>query len=751
MPDDSRPPFPLAATLALFTFAWFILAGPWLFGVVTIPWDGKAHWYPHLTFAARAFHAGESPFWTPNIFAGSPEIADPQSALFTLPLLLLALLRAEPTLLAMDWALYLMLLAGGAGVILMFRDRGWHWGGALVAAIVFTFGMAAAWRIQHLSQVVSLAWFPIVWWLLWRTLDRSSVAWGLAAGLAAGLMVLGRDQVALLACYVLAAFVVTFWLSGPDRWTRIRASLLPLAAAAVGALALAGGPVVLSGLWGAESNRVVIDLEGAGRGSLHPGHLLTLVIGNLYGASGPLEGHWGPPSPTWGETGLFLARNMGVLYAGAIPLFLVLALLCKGAAFWSEIRFVTIALVVMLIYALGWYTPAFALFWHLPGVALFRRPADAVFMVGGLFAILAGYGAHLLLQERLRTGWIVETGLVFLAVILAIMLIIMKTPPLAAWGALLVGVVTLVLSLAVVSNAHRFRKELVPLALVGVLIQDLAITNGRNESTALPPSTYDVLQPGSANPTLAAIRARMVRDGERRDRVELIGLGYHWQNAAMAHGLEDTLGFNPVRSAAYANLVGAEDIASLPSQRRFPPAFPSYHSPLADILGLRFIVSGVPIEQIDRSLAPQALPLVERTTDAYIYENRQALPRVWIAGSARATPPDLAATGFPAGLDPRTTVLLEGPLPPARPAGGIARIIAYANTRVTVETQTAEGGILVLADAWHPWWRASVNGAEVPIRRAYGLVRAVEVPAGRATVTFTFAPIRGALAQLGWR
>ncbi|WP_439574477.1 hypothetical protein [Phreatobacter sp.] len=751
MPDDSRPSFPLAATLALFAFAWFVLAGPWLFGAVTIPWDGKAHWYPHLSFAARAFHSGESPFWTPNIFSGSPEVADPQSALFSLPLLLLALLRPQPTLLEMDWAIYLMLLAGGSGVILMFRDRGWHWGGALIAAIVFAFGMAAAWRIQHLAQVVSLAWFPIVWWLLGRSLDRRSILWGLAAGLAAGLMLLGRDQVALLACYVLAAYVVTHWLEGPDRAGRFTASLLPLAAAALAAGVVAGGPVLLSALWGAESNRVVIDIEGAGRGSLHPGHLLTLFIGNIYGVSGPLEGHWGPPSPTWGDTGLFLARNMGVLYAGAIPLFLVLATLCKGTAFRPEIRFVTIALIVMLVYALGWYTPALHLFWHLPGVSLFRRPADAVFMVGGLFAILAGYGAHLLLTGKLRTGWIVETGLVFLAAILAIMLIIIKQPPITAWGALLVGIVTLVLSLAVLSNARRFRAELVPLALAGVLIQDLAITNGRNESTALPPATYDVLQPGTANATVAAIRERVVRDGDRRDRVELIGLGYHWQNAAMAQGFEDTLGFNPVRSAAYANLVGAEDIASLPDQRRFPPAFPSYRSPLADILGLRFVVTGVPVEEIDRSLAPGALVPVARTAEAHIYENPRALPRVWIAGTAAATPPDLATAGYPAGLDPRTTVLLEGSLPPSRAGGGTARIGTYANTRVTVETETAEGGVLVLADAWHPWWRAHVNGTETPIRRAYGLVRAVDVPPGKANVTFTFAPLRGALAQLGWR
>ncbi|MEN9832730.1 MAG: hypothetical protein RLZZ487_2335, partial [Pseudomonadota bacterium] len=54
----------------------------------------------------------------------------------------------------------------------------------------------------------------------------------------------------------------------------------------------------------------------------------------------------------------------------------------------------------MVLYALGWYTPAFE-FMHsaLPGVDLFRRPADACFLIGALLAILAGYALHRLVTE----------------------------------------------------------------------------------------------------------------------------------------------------------------------------------------------------------------------------------------------------------------------------------------------------------------------------------------------------------------
>ncbi len=112
------------------------------------------------------------------------------------------------------------------------------------------------------------------------------------------------------------------------------------------------------------------------------------------------------------------------------------------------------------------------------------------------------------------------------------------------------------------------------------------------------------------------------------------------------------------------------------------------------------------------------------------------------------TPADLATAGFPAGLDPRRTVLLEGPVPPPRSAGGTARILAYGHDLVRIETRSTEGGVLVLADAWHPWWVARINGREVPVRRAFGLMRAVEVPAGLAEATFTFEPLQGLVRQI---
>ncbi len=119
---------------------------------------------------------------------------------------------------------------------------------------------------------------------------------------------------------------------------------------------------------------------------------------------GPLarfENHWGPPSPTWGPVDLYLARNMSVIYVGALPLLAILALgLWQGELLRRRIWFLTAALCVTLAYALGRYTPAFTLLFDwLPGARLYRRPADAVFVLGMLLAFAGGYLVHRLLSE----------------------------------------------------------------------------------------------------------------------------------------------------------------------------------------------------------------------------------------------------------------------------------------------------------------------------------------------------------------
>jgi hypothetical protein len=754
-------PWPLFAALSLFALGWLVLAWPWLSGSVTVPWDAKAHFYPQLVFLARALHSGDSPFWTPNIFTGHPQIADPQSLIFSLPYFLLALLDRQPDFSAADAVEFFMLYLGGGAIILFFRDQDWDAAGALVAAFSFAFGASAAWRIQHVGEVVSLAWFAIALWLLARTLQRGSIAYGFAAGVVAGFMVLGRDQIAFLAALSLTGFVIWHLLRSAHRISAIKAASLPIAAGFGGGLLVAAIPFALTYALALDSNRAVIDLGGAERGSLHPASLLSFFIPNLFGVDGPLEKFWGPPSLKWGPTDLFLARNMTAVYIGALPaVVLVLMGAIRGAILERGIRFFAAAGAFTLVYALGRYTPAFKLLYLFPGVDLFRRPADATFLLGAFGAIVSGFCLDRLLapaNPRINSVEIALAVAILIAVFTtALALSLAKGTLSDAWLPLLysgAAMLAAIAALIVLVRLPPARPIWAMVVVAALMTADLRLNNGPNESSALSPQKYDVLRPDTGNETIALLKQLLGANAgdDRRDRVELAAIDFHWPNVSLVHNFDHDLGYNPVRLKLFTEVTGAGDHVALPEQRQFAPLFPSYRSTMANLFGLRYIATGVPAEVIDKSLRPGDLPLIARTSDAFIYENKTAMPRVFFATDAVSADFEaMIKTGQWPSIDLARTILLENP-PAAAPSGGApgqVRILAYHNTEVVIEAQSPDGGFVVLNDIWHPWWYAEVDGSAAPLLRANVMFRAVAVPAGVHRVRFNFRPFAGLLQQI---
>ena len=743
-----------------FVVAWGILCWPWLSGAVTIPFDAKAHFQAQVQFLANAIHTGQSPFWNHNVFAGSPQIADPQSLIFS-PAILLALISPAPSFREVDAYVLAHLLAGGLALILFFRDRGWHAAGGLMAALVFAFGASAAWRVQHVGQIASYAFFAIAFWLTARMLQRSSILSGVFAGLAAGMMVLEPDQVALLAGYVLVAMVVAHWISGG--WPAFRASLPPIAAASIVGVAIIAMPLIWTWLFAEATTRPEIDFAIAARGSLHPMSLLSAIVGDLYGAKDPAVEFWGP----YGDPQvLYLSQNMAQIYFGALPFLLLLAPgLTRGWLWDRSVRPLTLMLAFMVLFALGRYTPLFHLTYdYLPGVKQFRRPADATFLIGGLAAILSGYVLHRILTAEAGTSFrrdlLIGAALVLGAIVLALGISRDWGHLADAWKPVAMALVWFAVAGAAFFALQRWRGALGTAAaavlVTGVVAADLGVNNGPNESTALSPQMYDVLDSRTKNDTIALLKelTSQPEGSPRRDRVELLGMGFEWPNAGMVHGFDHTLGYNPLRLEDFSEAVGTGDGIAKPADRKFTPLFPSYRCRLANLLGLRYIASPVPIEQVDHALNEGDLHLIARTKQGYVYENPRALPRVqFVAGWQFADFESMKLSGRWPETDPTQAVLLDNEPPVATPEGPVAaqaevKLTRYRNAHVEIEVTTPVAGFVVLNDIWHPWWKAEVDGVETEILRANVLFRAVQVPAGTHKVHFSFQPLWGAIAEL---
>ena len=71
---------------------------------------------------------------------------------------------------------------------------------------------------------------------------------------------------------------------------------------------------------------------------------------------------------------------------------------------------------------------------------------------------------------------------------------------------------------------------------------------------------------------------------------------------------------------------------------------------------------------------------------------------------------------------------------------GEIRLTDYSTAEATYETESAEGGLVVFSEVYYPGWDATIDGKPAEIGRADYVLRAMNVPAGKHVIKFTYDP-----------
>ncbi len=135
----------------------------------------------------------------------------------------------------------------------------------------------------------------------------------------------------------------------------------------------------------------------------------------------------------------------------------------------------------------------------------------------------------------------------------------------------------------------------------------------------------------------------------------------------------------------------------------------------------------------------------------HLYQTFIGARTAWIAHAYEVVPSRgeaIRATARPT-LDPFATAILEqeptfaalraGDSVP--PAEDNIRLLAFEEERIVFEVSLARPGIFVVSEMWYPGWNVYVNGERAEMLRAYGLLRAVALPAGVYQVEWRFRPV----------
>lgn len=772
-PWTSRQTFYAIGAILLF---WAAAAAVWPLSGVVVPWDSKNHFYPMLRYLGASLANGEWPLWNPYHFSGHPTVADPQSLLFIPTMVLFGWFDPQPSMQAFDVAVFAHFLPGALAMVGLFRRRGWHWTGAVVAAMVFVLGGSASARLQHTGMIFSYGMIPLALLLLEEALARRSYLFGVAFGVVAAMMAVGRDQVAFIGCLTMFG-AVAYWTleSGqPLAYLKRRIGLL-LVMALVGGTLLAV-PALLTIQFLSDSNRPSIAFDVAALGSLHPANLATLLFGDVFGSLRHTYDYWGPGPQTLPE-GSDTDRAVNYLFAGTLPALLVLWHGLAGRRLFArEVRFFAILGALALAFALGRYTPFFhALFEWAPGFDLYRRPADSTFTINIALAVVAGYLVHRFIADGLpslrtrddRAGpallAVVVVALVFGALAAGVDFavkaghlpdaIASMTTGLAIAGALAAALL--------LAGRRPVARAALACGLVAVTGAELIARNAGSALNAEPHQRYAVFEnlPAAQLRGLKVLKAELDMRHARgeRPRVEILGMRGAWQNASMVFDLEDTLGYNPLRISDYERAVGPGENAEDPSLRQFPGTFSGYRCQLASLLGLEYLVLDRPIEKMPHRFPRIAnANLIYGAGSMWIYKMPPTTPRAYLA--TKLVPVDsesaLDEEELPA-FDRASTALIEESEvedlkgdyglrdQTTEPAAAVGSVIirGYRRNAIVIDVETDRRAMLVLHDIYYPGWEAYLDGEPRRILRANLLFRGVEVPPGRHRIRFEFKPL----------
>lgn len=732
----------VAAVLSAFLFPGALLGGESFFER-----DLHLDWYPRLEAIGRALSAGGWPLWDPTQGFGQPLLADP-GAQVAYPLTWLALVVPRPNAYTVFVVAHLLL--GALGTVRLARALGAGRAGGLAAASAWTLCGPLQSSVNLWHHFAGAAWMP---WVLLGA-DRLARTHGMrpivALAAASALQILAGSADLCAMTWLLAAGWVGFRLL-ERRSRRLRESAgslvagLGLAACLTAVLWLPAAEVV------SRSARRDLPEDIRTAWSITPLGLSRLLV--------PLDPDRVPFDPAvWRE----LYDRPEQPFLASLYFGLPLLTLAAAAFLWRPMRgrasALAAAAALAVAFAMGPHGPVYpALAFFVPLVRIFRYPSKAMLVAALAIALLVGLGFGSLRRGTLgrRKGAWLSALLVVGATLVGFVGLHYGGPRVSRAAPLLAVVGAAVVAARALG---RVRAPVAAAALLGLASADLLAAHADLNATAPaslifdpPPLVQQVDRnggrrlyvydyhslPGTSQRLLDRpdpYRVRAFPAGADRRRVQALALRlYLVPPAAGLFGLEGSYDLD-LRGLYPRDL---NDITFVVRQVEGTKV-------LAKLLRLGAVGTVVSLHERGlEELEPIAVLPSLFPEPIRVWRVEGALPRAWLVGCARVADQGaaFAALGDASFVPAREVILAADPgeRGACGPAG-TARVTSFRGDRVAVEIEADEPAFVVMADAYDPGWKASVDGRPTALLRANVAFRAVAVPRGRHAVVLVYRP-----------
>lgn len=693
-------PVLLLWALCLLDYGRLVLPGPWPPQYIALS-DLSRQFYPFQRFVAQRLAAGQLPTWNPYLYAGHPQLADPQTAVFS-PLGLLINLTAghvDLSYLALEWRAVLDYMLAALFAYLFFQRLTRSTLGGTVGALCFTFGgFLSSYPLPQLPVLETALWLPLVLYCLDRALASPchGAAWAAATGLAGGALALaGHAQTAMLAAYTVAAYAMYRTAVQRPPWPALLGRAL-LAAVIAGGIASAQLLPTLA--FAAESTRAHLSFAEAGGGYDAHDFLELLFPGGIF---------------------------QRTYYIGILPLALAgLAATRRPGRFWLGL------FLVAAIVALGANTPLFRLLYLAgPGFAAFRDQERAAAVAAFACCALAAQGASLVLgwtRERPHSDGLagndIRVGaLAVLVALPALLAAVLLWPQGSTPGGsvqamprqlnVLTAGLLAVSAGAILTLARRRRFTA---RVLGALILLVAATNLLAAGANLNRADSRPGVPANLAATLRWIAAQPgpFRIGNSSDNAVTNNLGTEFR-------VSGPFGDSPIETRRVASL-----IAGAGGYRVW------------QLFNVKYVVTRRP---------PGAgFTAVHREGNLITYAMQYGLPPAWAVRDIRPATSAQQALQLTTGLQqPGSTVVLEGT--PTLTIGGSGTPLSQQETwqrrapgDLALTATTSNNAVLVVSEPYVRGWTATLDGRPTPLYPADAALMALALPAGTHTIALQY-------------
>ena len=682
--------------------------------------------YPWRYLSINSEKTFQLPLWNPYNFAGTPLLANFQSAsLYPLNIVFLVL----PFNYGWTFLIILQSLLGCIFMYLYLRFLKLEKMAALLGGIVFSFSGSSIVWMQWNTVFHTILWLPLILLAKEHLLQRKSIVWIVILIFAEiSAVFAGHLQILFYTLLVSNLYlVIRMWQMYKGKhfivqFLREYKLFLIIGIMVFLFTAIQWMPTFQYILLSARDADLLYGKEGW---FMPLQNLVQFIIPDFFGNPATLN-YWG----VWNY-----AEFIG--YVSILPfIFSLYALIYRRD---KNVIFFGIILIISLLFATENFLARIPFILNIPFIST-SQPTRLIIIADFAISILSALGLDLFLKTKKNINIPI---LVLLGIFVGLWIVVLFKQFGITTDSLLVAKRNLILPTGVfimssiLLFAYMFIKnqkiqKYVVILFIVIVVFDLFRFGGKflpfvSQNYIFPSTkTIEFLQKNTGHYRIMAIDDRILPP-----------------NFSIMYKLQTVSGYDPLYLKRYGELIAA-------SERGKPNISPpfgfnriitphNYESNIIDLLGVKYVLS---LEDLNS----KKLKKVFQEGETRVYENAKVMGRTFLIDGACRVGSKTEVIEFLFQEDLRKNAVVEDEdfiscgeqvwVKPTIPLSGTVRTIKYSENSVTIEVVSNKNALLILTDSFYPTWKAKMDGKPTKVHRTDYNFRGVSVAGGRHLVEF---------------